>query len=168
MTLAARRAVTVAASLAAVGALAACGTGDAVDAVETGSTSGSATESPSSSDTASESPSESASASADGATGGTYADGTYTATGSYVSPGGQESIEVTLTLTSDVVSAVEVVSNADNPNSVRYQGEFIDGIADVVVGVPLDDLEVDKVAGSSLTSGGFNEAVETIKGEAGA
>ncbi len=35
MTLAARRAVTVAASLAAVGALAACGTGDAVDAVET-------------------------------------------------------------------------------------------------------------------------------------
>lgn len=168
MTLAARRAVTVAASLAAVGALAACGTGDAVDAVETGSTSGSATESPSSSDTASESPSESASASADGATGGTYADGTYTATGSYVSPGGQESIEVTLTLTSDVVSAVEVVSNADNPNSVRYQGEFIDGIADVVVGVPLDELEVDKVAGSSLTSGGFNEAVETIKGEAGA
>lgn len=168
MTLAARRAVTVAASLAAVGALAACGTGDAVDAVETGSTSGSATESPSSSDTASESPSESESASADGATGGTYADGSYTATGSYVSPGGQESIEVTLTLTSDVVSAVEVVSNADNPNSVRYQGEFIDGIADVVVGVPLDDLEVDKVAGSSLTSGGFNEAVETIKGEAGA
>lgn len=170
MTLAARRAVTVAASLAAVGALAACGTGDAVDAVETGSTSGSATETPSSSDTASESPSESASASAsaDGATGGTYADGTYTATGSYVSPGGQESIEVTLTLTSDVVSAVEVVSNADNPNSVRYQGEFISGIEDVVVGVPLDELEVDKVAGSSLTSGGFNQAVETIKGEAGA
>jgi uncharacterized protein with FMN-binding domain len=168
MTLAARRAVTVAASLAAVGALAACGTGDAVDAVETGSTSGSATETPSSSDAASDSPSESASASADGAPGGTYADGTYTATGSYVSPGGQESIEVTLTLTSDVVSAVEVVSNADNPNSVRYQGEFVDGIADVVVGVPLDDLEVDKVAGSSLTSGGFNEAVETIKGEAGA
>lgn len=164
MTLAARRAVTVAASLAAVGALAACGTGDAVDAVETGSTSGSATETPSSSDTAS----ESASASADGATGGTYADGTYTATGSYVSPGGQESIEVTLTLTSDVVSAVEVVSNADNPNSVRYQGEFISGIEDVVVGVPLDELEVDKVAGSSLTSGGFNQAVETIKGEAGA
>ncbi len=166
MTLAARRAVTVAASLAAVGALAACGTGDAVDAVETSSPSGSATEAPSTSDGATDT--SSPTTSADGSTGGTYADGTYTATGSYVSPGGQESIEVTLTLTSDVVSAVEVVSNAQNPNSVRYQGEFISGIEDVVVGVPLDDLEVDKVAGSSLTSGGFNQAVETIKGEAGA
>lgn len=170
MTLAARRAVTVAASLAAVGALAACGTGEATDAVENGSASEAATASPSPSDQASESPSADApeGASADGSTGGTYADGTYSATGSYVSPGGPESIEVTLTLTSDVVSAVEVVSNAENPNSVRYQGEFVDGIADVVVGVALDDLEVDKVAGSSLTSGGFNEAVETIKGEAGA
>ena len=48
----------------------------------------------------------------------------------------------------------------------RYQGEFVDGIADVVIGVPIDDLKVSKVAGSSLTSGGFNDAVQQIKDEA--
>ncbi|PWD50810.1 hypothetical protein C8046_09285 [Serinibacter arcticus] len=165
MTLAARRAVTVAASLAAVSALAACAPADdpAVTTDETGESSAESTE------TASESASESAgSDEAGAATGGTYADGSYTATGSYISPGGEESVEVTLTLASDVVTDVEVVSLAEHPNSVRFQGEFIDGIADVVEGVPLDELAVDKVAGSSLTSGGFNEAVEIIKGEAGA
>ncbi|GMA32677.1 FMN-binding protein [Litorihabitans aurantiacus] len=162
MTPAARRAVTVVASLAAVGALGACGA-DGSGAAPTDGVSQSGT-----------SPEETTESEGTGATdssptaGGTYADGTYSATGSYVSPGGQESIEVTLTLAAGVVEDVDVVSNATNPNSVRYQGEFVDGIADEVVGVAIDDLAVDKVAGSSLTSGGFNEAVETIKGEAGA
>ena len=42
------------------------------------------------------------------------------------------------------------------------------GIADEVVGVALDDLNVSRVAGSSLTSGGFNQAVESIKEQAAA
>lgn len=97
-----------------------------------------------------------------------YADGTYTATGSYVSPGGQESVSVELTLADGVVTDVVVTPQASNPNSQRYQGEFADGIADQVVGEPIDELSVTKVAGSSLTSGGFNDALEQIKEEAGA
>lgn len=50
--------------------------------------------------------------------------------------------------------------------SQQYQGQFIAGIADEVVGVAIDDLQVEKVADSSLTSGGFNAALETIKQEA--
>lgn len=102
------------------------------------------------------------------AAGSTYTDGSYTASADYQSPNGTESVKVTITLADDVVSAVEVVGSGDNPDSRRYQGMFIDNIASVVVGKEIDSLAVDKVAGSSLTSGGFNAAVEAIKADAAA
>ncbi|MCS5722757.1 hypothetical protein N1028_14095 [Herbiconiux sp. CPCC 203407] len=97
---------------------------------------------------------------------GAYTDGTYEATGSYTSPNGQEEVDVSITLESDIITAVTVTPEATNPNSVNYQNQFADGIAAVVVGQSIDEIEVSRVAGSSLTSGGFNEAVETIKSEA--
>lgn len=99
---------------------------------------------------------------------GTYDDGTYTANGSYQTPEGVESVSVTLTLTDGVVTDVEVQGNPAARESRQYQGQFISGIADVVDGVPLDDLNVTRVAGSSLTSGGFNQAVASIKEQAAA
>ncbi|MBY6062472.1 FMN-binding protein [Microbacterium esteraromaticum] len=95
-----------------------------------------------------------------------YADGTYTAEGAYQTPETVETISVTLTLSDDVVTDVEVVGDPTAPESTRYQGQFIDGIAAEVVGKKLDELDVDRVAGSSLTSGGFNQAVVRIKEEA--
>jgi len=103
-----------------------------------------------------------------GATGGEYADGTYTADGSYQTPETVESISVTLTLADGVVTDVEVTGDPQARETEQYQGQFIDGIADEVVGVALDDLNVSRVAGSSLTSGGFNDAVESIKEQAAA
>ncbi|MGO2658198.1 FMN-binding protein [Mycetocola reblochoni] len=154
------------AGLALMGALAGCSTTAAdTDSQSSGAAAGgsaAATTSPSSESSASTESTDTGSA--DGA----YTDGSYTATGSYQSPGGQESVEVTLTIADDTVTAVEVVGDTDNANSTRYQSEFIGGISDVVVGVPVDELQVDKVAGSSLTSGGFNEALETIKADAAA
>lgn len=102
------------------------------------------------------------------AAGGSYSDGTYTAEGEYKSPNGTESISVELTLEGDAVTAVTVTPEASNPNSVRYQTEFAEGISGEIVGENIDDLNVDRVAGSSLTSGGFNEAVESIKADAAA
>lgn len=99
---------------------------------------------------------------------GSYADGTYTADGSYATPESVETITVTVTLEDDVITAVEVTGDPQKRESEQYQGEFIGGIADVVVGQDIDDIEVSRVAGSSLTSGGFNEAIETIKSEAAA
>ncbi len=96
----------------------------------------------------------------------TYADGEYTATGSYTTPGGRESVTVTLTLDDDVVSAVSVDGSAEQGDSLRYQSEFIENIASQVVGVAIDDLDVSKVAGSSLTSSGFNDAISQIAAEA--
>lgn len=98
--------------------------------------------------------------------GGGYADGTYTASADYASPNGTETVEVTVTLADGVITEVEAVGDGDNPNSRRYQGEFADGIADVVVGKRIDEIQVDKVAGSSLTSAGFTKAIDEIKADA--
>lgn len=96
----------------------------------------------------------------------TYTDGDYTQTGAYQSPAGPEEVGVTVTLAADVVTAVTVEPMPDNPTTEQYQGQFADGISDAIVGQKLDDITVDKVAGSSLTSGGFNEALGKIKSEA--
>lgn len=95
-----------------------------------------------------------------------YADGTYTESASYQSPNGTETIDVTITLAGDVITAVEVVGHGASPDSKHYQGEFIGGIDAMVVGKDIDSISVSKVAGSSLTSGGFNKAIEAIKDDA--
>lgn len=155
------RAVIAAASAGLVGlSLAACSTTD--DIVET--------ETPTTEPTASETstPAETADGTTDASDSG-YTDGTYTADGTYTSPGGTETISVTLTLADGVVTDVAVDNSATtNPNSLRYQGEFISGIAAEVVGVPIDEIDVDRVGGSSLTSEGFDAAVATIRAEAAA
>ncbi|MEV8265275.1 hypothetical protein [Microbacterium sp. NPDC077057] len=112
--------------------------------------------------------SSSSSSSSGGDASGTYTDGTYTADGSYQTPETVEEITVTLTLADGVVMEVEVSGDPKAPETERYQGEFIDGIADEVVGKPIDELNVSRVAGSSLTSGGFNDAVASIKEQAAA
>ncbi len=98
---------------------------------------------------------------------GDYADGSYEASGSYTNPGGTSSVAVELTLAGGVVEDVTVTPEASG-TSRQYQEQFAGGIADEVVGVSIDDLDVSRVAGSSLTSQGFNEAVEQIKADASA
>lgn len=102
------------------------------------------------------------------ASGTTYTDGTYTAEGSYTSPSGTESIEVELTVTDDVVTAVTVTPEATAGNAARFQEEFASAIADEVVGQELASLSVDKVSGSSLTGDGFNAALDQIRSDAAA
>jgi uncharacterized protein with FMN-binding domain len=97
---------------------------------------------------------------------GDYADGEYTAEGSYATPESVETISVTITLDGGTITDVEVVGDPQKSESEEYQGEFIGGIADVVVGKSIDEIQVSRVAGSSLTSGGFNQAIEEIKSQA--
>lgn len=97
-----------------------------------------------------------------------YTDGTYTAEGSYATPESVESLTVTVTLENDVITSVAVEGSPQRPESEQYQSQFIGGIADVVVGQDIDEISVSRVAGSSLTSGGFNQAIEAIKAEAAA
>ncbi|WP_375383757.1 hypothetical protein [uncultured Microbacterium sp.] len=98
----------------------------------------------------------------------TYKDGSYTAEGSYVTPESVESITVTVTLADDVITAVEIVGEPQKADSKQYQSQFIGGVSEAVVGKDIDEISVSRVAGSSLTSGGFNQAIEQIKAEAAA
>lgn len=96
-----------------------------------------------------------------------YNAGTYNAEGNYTSPGGEESVDVTLTIDgSGTVTEANVVSNAVNPTSKMMQANFISGYKAEVVGKSIDEISLDKVSGSSLTPKGFNEALEEIKTQA--
>lgn len=103
---------------------------------------------------------------AEAMTASNFKDGEYKAVGNYTSPGGAESIDVTLTLKDGVVEDAAVVSNATRPNSVKMQASFIGGYKEQVIGKRIDEINLTKVSASSLAPKGFNDAVAKIKTEA--
>lgn len=161
-TRASARAGIAAASVLGVITLAGCAS--AADAEESASTQTDAA-TPAATASAGE---QSGTGSTGGATDGAYAEGTYTADGSYATPESVETITVTVTLEDDVITDVEVTGNPTKRESEQYQSKFIGGISAEVVGKNIDEISVSRVAGSSLTSGGFNEAIQAIKAEAAA
>jgi uncharacterized protein with FMN-binding domain len=121
-------------------------------------------------DAASDTPSSSATSSttddSSDASASTYKDGEYDAEASYSNPGGESKVEVDLTLKDGLITDVEVTPEAVNATSKQFQTKFAGGVSDEVVGKSLDELNVSKVAGSSLTSTGFNAAIDEIKADA--
>lgn len=97
---------------------------------------------------------------------GPYADGTYTEDGSYLSPAGEQSVTVKLTMAGDKITTITVTPHATDPTAKQYQAMFVQGVSALVVGKDIDQLSVSRVAGSSLTSGGFNKAIAAIKADA--
>lgn len=95
-----------------------------------------------------------------------YTDGAYSAEGEYVSPAGPSKILVEITIQNDSIAAVTVTPEQTDPTAKGFQTQFANGIADLIVGRDIDILDVSRVGGSSLTSGGFNDALEKIKAEA--
>ena len=95
-----------------------------------------------------------------------YKDGEYSATGSYTTPGGSETIKVTVSLSGDTITAVNATGSATRGDSAEYQSEFLSAYKTLVVGKSVDSVSLSRVAGSSLTSAGFNKALESIKNEA--
>ncbi|MEV8239239.1 hypothetical protein AB0O90_03310 [Microbacterium testaceum] len=146
--------------VAGIVTLAGCSGGATTDAAAPAESAPAATAAPTASATTDSSTTDSSTTSS------TYKDGTYEATGQYATPESVETVDVTLTIADDTITAVEVTGDPQAAESKRYQSEFIGGIKDVVVGKKIDEISVSKVAGSSLTSGGFNKAVDTIKTEA--
>jgi uncharacterized protein with FMN-binding domain len=105
-------------------------------------------------------------ATSNASTASAYKDGTYSATGSYNSPGGNEDITISLTLKDGVVTTTSAQSGAHEAEGREYQSQFIASYKSQVVGKSLDSLQLSKVSGSSLTSQGFNDAVAQIKAKA--
>lgn len=95
-----------------------------------------------------------------------YKDGTYSAQGDYNSPGGPDSIGVTLTLKNDLITSVSATPNPGDRMSARYQDMFIASYKQYVVGKDISTLSLSKISGSSLTPIGFNDALAKIKSQA--
>jgi uncharacterized protein with FMN-binding domain len=93
-----------------------------------------------------------------------YADGSYRATGEYGSL--PSSIGVSVTLDDGLVTAIEVTPNATDPTSRDYQERFAEAVSERVVGRPIDEVRVGRLAGSSGTPDGFNAAMRRIEEQA--
>lgn len=90
-------------------------------------------------------------------------DGTYTAEGSYFTPGGTEKIGVTITISNETITSVSIEQKPAASDSRRYQSLFANGINSEVVGKNIKDINVGRVNGSSLTGKGFNAALDIIE-----
>lgn len=97
---------------------------------------------------------------------GPTSDGTFSGTGSYETPGGRQDIEVTVVLADGVVTALRVDPAATNTTSRRFQERFASAVVDDVVGRPLSEVAVDRVAGSSATGSGFMAALDQLARDA--
>lgn len=91
-----------------------------------------------------------------------YTDGEYTVEGQY----GVKSIIVKLALADDMIKSVEVTPNTTIKMSLGLQKRFAEAVPEVVVGKPIDEVHLDKLAGSSKTTQGFNDALEKVKQKA--
>ncbi len=128
----------------------------------------STTDSASTSETATDLPTN-ASSTDEGAGGtgsGVFKDGTYSSTGSYQTPGGQESIGVKITLTDGVISDASVTQQGHTGEAKQFQSQFVSGYKSQVIGKKVTEVDLNRVAGSSLTPNGFNSALDDIEKQA--
>ncbi len=95
-----------------------------------------------------------------------YKNGSYTQTGTYKSPAGNEEVEISLMIENDIVKGASFKGMATNPGSVNNQGKFAKGFEAEVVGKSIDSIALGVVNGSSLTPKGFMDALGKIKAEA--
>jgi uncharacterized protein with FMN-binding domain len=93
-----------------------------------------------------------------------YRDGDYSATGWYGSLPSHH--DVTLSIEGGTVTAVQISTPAEDSTSLGYQERFAAALPGAIVGRSVDDLAVDRLAGSSGCSEGFMDALAQIKQQA--
>jgi len=96
-----------------------------------------------------------------------YRDGTYRVLGHYETPGGSETLGVSVTLAAGRVTDAAVTVEAKSPTARQFQDQFTSRYASQVVARDLSTVKVSRVAGASLTSVGFNRAIAQIRSTAG-
>jgi uncharacterized protein with FMN-binding domain len=94
---------------------------------------------------------------------GSYKDGTYTANTSYFTPDGQEDAKLTITIANNIVTASNFSEQALSGEGERYQNRFDSNYKSEVVGQKVSDIQLSRVAGASLTTDGFMQALQQIQ-----
>jgi uncharacterized protein with FMN-binding domain len=95
-----------------------------------------------------------------------FKDGSYKSEGTYDSPGGIHKVQVELILKDGVITDSIVTADSSDSESRQYQNKFLNGYKSLVIGKKVDSITLGRVSGSSLTSKGFNEAVQKIGAQA--
>jgi uncharacterized protein with FMN-binding domain len=93
-------------------------------------------------------------------------DGEYVADSQYMTPAGQESVGIKMTLTSGKITNLIVEKRAKDKTSDKFQTRFISGIQSIALNQSIETLSVGVVSGASLTSGAFNQALAKVKAQA--
>lgn len=97
-----------------------------------------------------------------------YKDGNYSATATYVTPGGIESIDLTVTLKAGVIVDSQIAGSGKSDHAQEHQAAFASGYKALIIGKNADSVTLSRVSGSSLTSNAFNDALAQIKKNAAA
>lgn len=102
-------------------------------------------------------------------TAASYKDGQYTATQNYYVPHGESnSIAVTLTVANGKISAVKVNDQYTDRESGMYISDFESGVSNDANGQSLSSYSPSRIAGASLTTEAFAQAIDNIKSQAAA
>ena len=97
----------------------------------------------------------------------TYKNGTYPVTVTYNVPGRTASLYVSLNVVNDAVSASSVsYPSTTDPTSKNWDNRFINDYQQYVTGRPISSLHLSNTSGSSLTTTGFNNALDQIRSAA--
>lgn len=95
-----------------------------------------------------------------------FKNGNYSAVGPYQSPGGSQEIKINITLVDGAVAESSAEGDSKSSSSKFYQKSFIANYKKEIVGKKIDEIKFDHVGNSSLTTNGFNNALEQIKNQA--
>lgn len=96
------------------------------------------------------------------ATSGNYKDGSYTASVNYFTPDGQEPLNVKVTLSGGTITATDVSADTISRTGQEYFDSFNAYYKDQVVGQKINGLSLSRVAGASLTTEAFDQALQQI------
>lgn len=89
-------------------------------------------------------------------------DGIYESVGKYQSPGGPEQLGVKLEIKNNAVVSADITTFPTKEKTEQFQNIFKESFSGQVIGKDIRTLKLDKVAASSLTPKGFNDAVAQI------
>ncbi|HYD03922.1 MAG TPA: hypothetical protein VEC16_06520 [Alphaproteobacteria bacterium] len=94
------------------------------------------------------------------------ADGTYVENVNYMSPGGMDTIEITVVVENDIVTDAEIKPVVADPKSQTFIAKVNAALPDLVIGKKITELDLpEQISGSSLTSAAFAKQIEDIIAE---
>lgn len=96
-----------------------------------------------------------------------YKDGTYSASTKYQAPEGHtNSIDATITVTGGKIASIDAKGHYNDRESSVYVDSFNSSVTAGATGQTLASYSPSRIGGASLTTGAFNEVLDTIRSDA--